>query len=148
MAKDGFWRVTPLQEMSVAQWESLCDGCGKCCLIKLQDEDTQDIVFTDVVCNLFDEETCRCTDYARRVERVPDCVKLTPDNLSQIEFMPPTCAYRLLNEGKDLPDWHPLRTGSSAAMHAAQMSVRGKVIHEANLQDDLEDRVIDWPLDI
>ena len=87
MAKDGFWRVTPLQEMSVAQWESLCDGCGKCCLIKLQDEDTQDIVFTDVVCNLFDEETCRCTDYARRVERVPDCVKLTPDNLSQLSLI-------------------------------------------------------------
>ena len=147
MAKDDFWRSTPLQKMSVAQWESLCDGCGKCCLIKLQDEDTRDIVFTDVVCDLFDEETCRCTDYTRRVERVPDCVKLTPDNLAQIEFMPPTCAYRLLYEGKDLPDWHPLRTGSSAAMHAAHMSVRGKVIHEANLQDDFEDRVVDWPLD-
>jgi uncharacterized cysteine cluster protein YcgN (CxxCxxCC family) len=133
--------------MDDAQWEALCDGCAKCCLVKLQDEDTDEIVFTDIVCNLLDQENCRCTHYAERTRLVPDCVKLTKDNLDKIDFMPPSCAYRLLHEGQDLPDWHPLVSGDPDSVVAAGMSVKGRVIPEIMFEGDAEDRAVDWPLD-
>ncbi len=146
MAQNNFWETTELQDMSEDQWESLCDGCGKCCLIKLQDEVSNDIVFTDVVCDLLDSNTCQCSDYENRTIVVPDCVKLTPENLSQVQFMPPSCSYRLLYEGQDLPAWHPLRTGNATVMINARMSVHGRVIAESAYHDDIEERVVDWPL--
>ncbi len=147
MSQDDFWKTTALQDMSEAQWESLCDGCGKCCLIKLQDEDTDDIVFTDIVCDLLDQNNCQCSDYQNRTVRVPDCVKLTAENLQQVNFMPPSCSYRLLYEGQDLPVWHPLRTGGRTAMINARMSVQGRVIAESLYHDDIEERVVTWPLE-
>jgi len=142
-----FWQTVPLAEMDDAQWEALCDGCAKCCLVKLQDEDTDEIVFTDIVCNLLDQGNCRCTHYAERTKLVPDCVKLTKDNLDKIDFMPPSCAYRLLHEGHDLPDWHPLVSGTHDSVVAAGMSVKGRVTPEIMFEGDAEDRVVDWPLD-
>ena len=147
MSEKLFWQTVPLAEMDDAQWEALCDGCAKCCLVKLQDEDTDEIVFTDIVCNLLDQENCRCTHYAERTKLVPDCVKLTKDNLDKIDFMPPSCAYRLLHEGQDLPDWHPLVSGDPDSVVAAGMSVKGRVIPEIMFEGDAEDRAVDWPLD-
>ena len=147
MGEKPFWQTVPLAEMDDAQWEALCDGCAKCCLVKLQDEDTDEIVFTDIVCNLLDQENCRCTHYAERTKLVPDCVKLTKDNLDKIDFMPPSCAYRLLHEGQDLPDWHPLVSGDPDSVVVAGMSVKGRVIPEIMFEGDAEDRGVDWPLD-
>lgn len=145
MSKDRFWETVPLEEMDKAQWESLCDGCGKCCLLKLEDEDTGEYFFTDVACRLFDAETCRCGDYPRRQLRVPDCVVLDTRNVGQLKWMPSTCAYRLLAEGETLPWWHPLETGGQDAMHAAGMSARMRVLSEDDVsEDDLVDRIVDW----
>ena len=145
-----FWKTVPLQDMSAAQWEALCDGCAKCCLIKLQDQDTQDIVFTDVVCHLLDTQTRQCTKYDQRCTLVPTCVKLTPENLDDIAFMPDSCAYKLVADGHDLPSWHPLVTGDRDSVRAADMSVTGRVVTEADFDadfdGDFEDRVVDWPL--
>lgn len=146
MTDKPFWQTVPLAEMTQSQWEAICDGCAKCCLVKLQDEDTDEIVFTDIVCNLLDQESCRCTQYATRTKLVPDCVKLTKENLDKIDFMPPSCAYRRLHEGKGLPDWHPLVSGRSETVEAADMSVKGRVISEIMFSGDAEDRVVDWPL--
>src|SRR5579864_6904432 len=106
-----FWRTKTLDEMSHAEWESLCDGCGRCCLVKLEDEDTGDIHFTDIGCKLLHTESCRCADYSRRRRRVPDCVKLTPEGARTLSWLPSTCAYRVLAEGRDLAWWHPLLSG-------------------------------------
>lgn len=122
-----FWKTTPLEAMSREQWESLCDGCGKCCLSKLEDEDTGDIYWTSVACHLFDPERCRCGDYENRLARVPDCVGLTPQNVRTINWLPSSCAYRLVAEGHDLYWWHPLVSGSPETVHEAGMSVRGRV---------------------
>ncbi|WP_271200167.1 YcgN family cysteine cluster protein [Methylopila turkensis] len=142
-----FWRVKRLAEMTAPEWESLCDGCGRCCLLKLQDEDTDRIAYVDVSCRLFDRDTCRCSDYPRRAEKVPDCVTLTPGVVEQIGWLPPTCAYRLIEEGKDLPWWHPLVSGDPATVHAAGVSVRGKVFcSETEIaEEDLQDRMVSWP---
>src|SRR5271156_3628454 len=102
-----FWRVKTLDEMSPSEWESLCDGCGRCCLVKLEDEDTGRIYFTDLGCKLLRNSDCRCGDYARRQTKVPDCIKLTPETIGELRWLPPTCAYKLLNDGKDLLWWHP-----------------------------------------
>lgn len=147
MAEKPFWQTVKLADMTAAQWEALCDGCAKCCLVKLQDEDSGEIVFTDIVCNLLDQQSCRCTHYEERTQLVPDCVKLTKDNLDKIDFMPPSCAYRLLHEGKDLPQWHPLVSGRADSVVEAEMSVKGRVIAEMAFDGDSEDRVVDWPLD-
>ena len=147
MAEKPFWQTVKLTDMTAAQWEAVCDGCAKCCLVKLQDEDSGEIVFTDIVCNLLDQQTCRCTHYQERTKLVPDCVKLTKDNLDKIDFMPPSCAYRLLHEGKDLPQWHPLVSGRADSVVEAGMSVKGRVIAEMAFDGDSEDRVVDWPLD-
>ena len=147
MTEKPFWQTVKLADMTAAQWEALCDGCAKCCLVKLQDEDSGEIVFTDIVCNLLDQQSCRCTHYEERTKLVPECVKLTKDNLDKIDFMPPSCAYRLLHEGKDLPQWHPLVSGRADSVVEAEMSVKGRVIAEMAFDGDSEDRVVDWPLD-
>jgi hypothetical protein len=138
-----FWEHVPLEAMSTAQWESLCDGCGKCCVTKYEDEDTGDIHYTDVACRLFDQDQCRCTDYAHRSARIPDCVTLTIETLAAPGWLPQTCAYRLLAEGKPLPDWHPLVCGDPNAVHRAGESVRGRVECETVAGDPLM-RLVTW----
>ena len=129
--------------MSEAEWESLCDGCGRCCLVKLEDEDTGDIAVTDIACRLLDNQRCKCKKYDIRHEIVPDCVRLTSKNISQLKWMPKSCAYRLLAEGKNLAWWHPLISGQKETVHEAGVSVQRKTVSEdANLQP--EDRVVSW----
>jgi uncharacterized cysteine cluster protein YcgN (CxxCxxCC family) len=142
-----FWQRKSLTEMSDAEWESLCDGCGRCCLVKLEDEDTAATYFTDVGCRLLDGQSCRCRDYSHRSEKVDDCVRLTPKVVHEIKWLPPTCAYRLLDEGKDLYWWHPLVSGDPDTVHQARISVRGRVRDsEDDVPDEtLEDRIVDWP---
>jgi uncharacterized cysteine cluster protein YcgN (CxxCxxCC family) len=141
-----FWKVLRLGEMSPAQWESLCDGCGRCCLNKLLYEDTGEIAWTDVACHLLDGETCRCKDYEHRHERVPDCQALTPENVPTLTWLPPTCGYRLIAEGRDLYWWHPLVSGDPETVHSAGVSVRGRTQSEADMTiDDFEDYIVDWP---
>lgn len=140
-----FWETKSLAEMDRVEWESLCDGCGKCCLIKLEDEDTGETYLTDVVCKLFDADTCRCGDYPRRQLHVPDCVVLTPENIPGLHWMPETCAYRLLAEGQPLAWWHPLVSGDPDSVHRAGISVRNRVTSETEVaEDDLPDRIVDW----
>ncbi len=129
-----FWETKTLAEMTVKEWESLCDGCGLCCLVRFEDEATGDVVPTRVACKLFDIGACACTDYANRQKHVPDCVKLTPENLDRLYWMPKSCAYRRLNEGRDLPHWHPLITGDRESVHRAGVSVRNQVISETTLE--------------
>jgi uncharacterized cysteine cluster protein YcgN (CxxCxxCC family) len=145
-----FWKTKRLGEMTKAEWESLCDGCGRCCLNKLEEEETGRIYFTDVGCRLLDSETCRCRDYANRSDKVADCVRLTPRNVRTLNWLPPTCAYRLVAEGRDLYWWHPLVSGDSDSVHAAGVSVRGRVpVTEDEISDDeLEDRIVNWPLKV
>ncbi|MGE0665442.1 MAG: YcgN family cysteine cluster protein [Sphingomonadales bacterium] len=140
-----FWKTVPLAEMSPEQWESLCDGCARCCLHKLEDEDTGEIAQTNVCCRLLDMEACACTRYPERKRLVPDCQILTPENVSALHWMPRTCAYRLLAEGKDLEWWHPLVSGNPGSVHEAGISVRGKVVSERDA-DDLFMHLVDWDL--
>ena len=143
--KTGFWTEKPLTDLSHEEWESLCDGCGKCCLIKLEDVDSGEIHYTDVGCTLLDGKTCLCRDYANRKQIVPDCVILTPDRLEQIPWMPQSCSYRLIYEGKDLPDWHPLITSDPNSTHQAGQSVAGQIISEDDIdEDDLPTHIKDW----
>ena len=135
MPAQPFWRTKTLDEMTPAEWESLCDGCGLCCLIRLEDEDTGEVTPTYVACRLFDEEHCRCRDYAGRRAQVPDCIKLTPGNIDDLPWMPLSCAYRRLNEGRDLPVWHPLVTGDPQSVHTAGVSVKGQTISESTLAE-------------
>ena len=136
MAHKPFWEFKRLEEMTVPEWESLCDGCGLCCLIRFEDEETAEIIPTRVHCRLFDAGACRCTDYANRKKVVPDCIKLSPGNIEALEWMPPSCAYRRLHEGKDLPHWHPLITGDPESVHRAGVSVRGQTISETSLGEE------------
>jgi uncharacterized protein len=140
-----FWETTPLDAMDRAQWESLCDGCGKCCVHKLEDEDTGEFYITNVACKLLDRETARCSSYRNRRSFVPDCVRLTPKLVQEIPWLPETCAYRLIDEGEPLPDWHPLITGDPESVHRAGMSVRGWTISEADA-GDLEHHLVDRDL--
>jgi uncharacterized cysteine cluster protein YcgN (CxxCxxCC family) len=142
-----FWKRKTLAEMTAAEWESVCDGCGRCCLNKLEDEDTGEIYYTDVGCELLEFRSCRCRDYEHRTAKVDDCVRLTPDNIAEINWLPPTCGYRLLAEGRDLYWWHPLVSNDPGTVHAAGISVRGKVsVRETELGDaDLEDHIAEWP---
>lgn len=141
-----FWQTKTLAQMSPGEWESLCDGCGKCCLIGLEDIDTGEIHLTDVACRLLDGQTCRCRDYANRQQVVPDCVQLTPQNVAQLHWLPKTCAYRLVNEGKTLRPWHPLISGDSESVHRAGVSVRGRTRPERNQKvRNLIRRITAWP---
>ena len=141
-----FWKTKNMAEMSPAEWESLCDSCGKCCCIRLEDEDTADIYVTDVACKLFDPVSCRCSDYPNRSQKVPDCVTLTPDNVAALKWMPKTCSYRLVSEGKDLPDYHHLVSGSRETIHEVGMSVQGAVTSEVLVsEDELLQRIVIWP---
>jgi len=133
MPRKPYWETKTLRQMTVAEWEGLCDGCGLCCLIRFEDEDTGEIIPTRVACKLFDAQLCQCSDYANRKAHVPDCIKLTPDNIDDLMWMPKSCAYRRLHEGKPLPFWHPLITGDPESVHQAGVSVRGQTISEASL---------------
>jgi hypothetical protein len=138
-----FWNTTPLSHMTRAEWESLCDGCAKCCLQKLEDEDTRAIFYTNIACDLLDPETCRCTRYKERSVLVPTCVTLTLAHLEDPYWLPPTCAYRLLAEGKDLPPWHPLVSGDPRSVELAGHSIRGRYVPESEA-GDWEHHLIDW----
>ena len=144
-----FWEVKSLDQMSNQEWESLCDGCARCCLNKLEDWDTGEIYWTNVACQLLDHDTCRCKDYGNRQALMPDCIQLTRKKIAELSWLPPTCAYRLLDEGNNLPVWHPLLTGNTDAMHEAGISVRGRVIAEDDMNaEDLENHIVDWPREI
>lgn len=136
-----FWQTKTLPEMTRSEWESLCDGCAKCCLHKLEDAETGAIALTNVACRLLDRDTARCSDYRHRRSLVPDCVRLTPARLASIGWLPDSCAYRLVAAGKPLPDWHHLVSGSHETIHAAGMSVRGWTVSEDDV-GDIEDHVI------
>lgn len=139
-----FWEEIPLVDLNKPEWEALCDGCGRCCLLKLEDADTQEIEFTNIACRLFDSETSGCGQYALRKQMVKDCVVLSPENIERHAYwMPSTCAYRLLFEGKPLFDWHPLVSNDAETVHISGISMRQKVVAEYEInQDDLEDYII------
>ena len=139
-----FWKRKTLDEMSVEEWESLCDGCGRCCLIKLEDEDTGEIVHTRAACRLLNLRTCRCGDYAGRFAKVPDCVSLTPDGARDLAWLPETCAYRLVARGEDLPWWHPLVSGDAETVHEAGISVRGIAVSEKRVRGRYERYLLKW----
>jgi hypothetical protein len=139
-----FWKIKQLEEMTPAEWESLCDGCGRCCLHKLRDDDTQALSFTNVACRLLNTKTCQCSDYERRQRWVPDCVRLTPAEVRAIDWLPPTCAYRRLADGKGLAWWHPLVSGDPDTVHEAGISVRGRAVSERDA-GPLEHHIVDWP---
>jgi uncharacterized cysteine cluster protein YcgN (CxxCxxCC family) len=156
-----YWEVKTLEQMTQDEWEGVCDGCAKCCLHKFIDDDSVDeavvtdnikdneqVHYTNIACGLLNTKTCACTQYSQRTKLVPECVKLTKENLQDIFFMPASCSYRRLQEGRGLPSWHPLlNKGKKTAMHLAGMSVRGKTVadHDVNL-DDFEDYIALWPL--
>jgi uncharacterized cysteine cluster protein YcgN (CxxCxxCC family) len=141
-----FWRLKTLDEMDGAEWESLCDGCGRCCLNKLEDADSGEIAWTDVACRLLDGETCRCSNYPDRQSHVPDCIPLNPDTVRSLSWLPPTCGYRLVAEGRDLYWWHPLVSGDADTVHQARISVRGRTVSEDLWPvETLEDRIVTWP---
>ncbi len=146
MTDQPFWKGTTLHALSDAQWESLCDGCGRCCLNKLEDWDSGEITWTNVACRLFDEATCRCRSYENRTAQVPDCLRLTPPAVASMTWLPPTCAYRLISEGRDLYWWHPLVSGDPQTVHQAGISVRGRVVSEECVPvERLEDHAVKWP---
>ena len=139
-----FWKQKRLDQLTSDEWESLCDGCGKCCLHKLEEEDTGRIYHTDVACSLLDTGNCRCQNYVDRMLLVPDCKQLTANNIREISWLPKTCAYKLVDEGKDLYWWHPLISGNSESVHNAGISIRNRAFTEQEA-DELEDHIVDWP---
>ena len=138
-----FWKTRKLSEMTTEEWESLCDNCGKCCLHKLEDEDTGKIMFTNVACKLINLNTCRCARYTERLRLVAECLDLKQLDFAQYNWLPATCAYRLLNEGKELPAWHPLLSGSTASVKKAGVSISSYAIKES-IAINLEDHLIEW----
>ncbi len=144
-SKPPFWKSKTLAELSVAEWESLCDGCGRCCLFKLEDEDTGALFFTDVACHLLDTHSCRCSNYPQRQKKVSDCLQLSLDHPEYFAMLPESCAYRRLYEGRELAAWHPLISGNPATVHSAGISVRGNCVTEGEVHpDDLESRIIEF----
>ena len=143
-----FWETVPLDRMSQKEWEALCDGCGKCCLNKLEDEETGEVALTNVACRLFDDATCHCAQYDIRHQFVPECISLSPSNLDRnLYWMPETCAYKLLHTGRPLPGWHPLITGDANSVHTAGVSMQGRTYPEFEIsEDDWEDHIIEEPL--
>jgi uncharacterized cysteine cluster protein YcgN (CxxCxxCC family) len=143
-----FWEKKPLEKLSEAEWEALCDGCGKCCLNKLEDEDSGQVALTRVACRLLDDQTCRCAHYENRHQFIPECIVLRPENLdTHAYWMPQTCAYRLLWQGKPLPGWHPLITGDPNSVHNAGVSVQDMTVSEFDTpEEDWEDYIIEEPI--
>ena len=140
-----FWETKKLEELTLSEWESLCDGCARCCMIKLEDETSCEIFYTGLVCRYLDKHACRCTHYPERHALVPDCVKLDADRASEFKWLPKSCAYRRLAEGRSLAWWHPLVSGSSESVHQANISIRGKVVSEEHVHpDEFEVHVITW----
>jgi uncharacterized cysteine cluster protein YcgN (CxxCxxCC family) len=139
-----FWKTKRLEQMSRDEWESLCDGCGRCCLHKLRDEDSDELSFTNVACRLLDLETCRCSAYETRRKKVPDCISLTPKILREIDWLPPSCAYRRVAEGRGLAWWHPLVSGDPNTVHEAGISVSGRCLSERDA-GPLEHHIVEWP---
>ncbi len=139
-----FWKTKRLEQMTQVEWESLCDGCGRCCLHKLRHEDDDSLSHTNVACRLLDLDSCKCGDYANRRRRIPDCISLTPAAIDEIDWLPPSCAYRRLAEGGDLAWWHPLVSGDPDTVHTAGISVRGRAISERHA-GPLEYHTADWP---
>ena len=163
LIKSAFWRDKSLNDMTRPEWEAICDGCARCCLHKFIDDETQaedfaptnhikqgeEILYTNIACYLLNDKTCACTQYDKRTELVPDCVTLTKENLADIFFMPPSCSYRRLHENKGLAHWHPLlNNGKKSKMHQLGITVRKRVVNEANIDlNDFEDYIVTWPLD-
>ena len=143
---NAFWQHKTLTELTPEEWELLCDGCARCCLHKLEDEDTGIIYYTNVACRLLDTDNCQCRDYQRRKVLIRDCVKLNANQPEILQQMPPSCAYRLVAEGRPLPWWHHLNSGSRDTVHTAGMSVRGRTVQEEAVED-YEDQIVDWPLE-
>lgn len=144
---DAFWERVPMAEMSQEQWESLCDGCGRCCLNKVEDWDTGEIIWTDLACRLLDHESCQCKDYANRFEKVPECLQLTPQSVQEITWLPPSCAYARLRDGKPLLWWHPLLSGDPDTVKAAGIAVRGRIKSETGVPiEEYEEHLVSWPV--
>ena len=143
-----FWKRKTMREMTSEEWESLCDGCGRCCLNKLMEEETDKLYYTDVGCRLLDGESCRCKDYKNRAAKVDDCVTLSTRNINRINWLPPTCGYKLVAAGKDLYWWHPLVSGDPETVHQAGVSIRGKMsATEKTVPDDkLDEYIVSWPM--
>lgn len=139
-----FWKTKTLEQLSPKEWESLCDCCAKCCLEKLEDEDTGEILYTNVACRLLDIDSCTCSNYPERQRFVYSCIRLTSKKVRELPWLPSTCAYRLVAEGKDLPHWHPLITGDKESTKKSGQSCHGRIISERIVQD-LEDYICDWP---
>ena len=141
--KKHFWETKSLKQMTKYEWESLCDGCGKCCLHKLEDIDTGEVSISNVACSFLDEETCNCKDYSNREKNVPDCISLDLKNIKKLQWLPETCAYRLIDEGKSLYNWHHLISGSKSTIHEYGMSVRDYSINESKL-NNAEEYILEW----
>lgn len=143
---DRFWETKPMNKLNKREWEALCDGCGKCCLNKLEDDDG-DVALTRIACRLLDNESCLCSNYTMRHEFVPECIVLTPKTiLDHLYWLPQTCAYRLVHEGKPLYDWHPLVSGDPNSVHDAGMSMKGRTLSEVTVdEDDWDDHIIEEP---
>jgi hypothetical protein len=140
-----FWELKTLEEMTPAEWESLCDGCGRCCTHKLEDEDTGEVFATQIACRLLDCDQCLCSDYPNRLEQVPDCLQVTPEIARTATWLPPSCAYRRVAEGRGLAWWHHLVSGSRETVHTAGISVRGRVMPEQSIDpDDYEEHIVTW----
>ncbi len=140
-----FWKKYPLEQLNPTEWEALCDGCGLCCLIKLEDEETREVAYTRVACKLLDCETAQCSNYSDRLKYVPDCVQLTVEKLKDIYWLPPSCAYSRLYQGKNLPSWHYLNTGSRDSVRSARKSAAGRCISEVDVdEDETEDYIVRW----
>ena len=140
-----FWKKYSVTELNSAEWEALCDGCGLCCLIKLEDEELQEIAYTKVACKLLDCQTAQCSNYSQRVQHVPDCIQLTPEKLANIQWLPASCAYRRLEQGKSLPSWHYLNSGTRSSIIQAKKSAAGRCISEVEVDEEqIEDYIVRW----
>ncbi|MDT8878575.1 YcgN family cysteine cluster protein [Halomonas saccharevitans] len=141
--RERFWERFDLQELTDEEWEALCDGCGQCCLLKFQDEESGDLAVLNVACELLDIQSCRCSDYDNRFEKVPDCTQLTPERIDDFRWLPKSCAYRRVAEGRKLAAWHPLIAGGSERMHRKGVSVRSFAVSQREVpEEELEEHII------